>query len=485
MLDASGLTPYELDEVRLLSLGVDVGSATTQFLFSHLVLRRLPGSLSSRFALAERAVRYRSPIHLTPYRSGTLIDDERVRELVVRAFTAAGIERAEVDTGAVVVTGEAAGRINAQSVAEALAATAGDFVCVVAGHHLEAVLAAYGSGAVEASRRAGSRVLCIDVGGGTTKFAVVASGIVEQTGALHVGGRLAAFEAGRIVLLEPVCERIAVAAGLHWSAGASVGDVAIRRVSSLMADAIVAAACGEPLPFDDDGSALWLTPPISAGQYDTVIFSGGVAEYIDGNGAAGVNDLGRTLGAALSTRSVRLPGPVAAGAQRIGSTVIGASQFTVQLSGNTVYVSDPDALPVRNVRAIRIVVPNGDVVDAAGVAGQIERNVRLLEMNASDPFATMIEWHGMATFPRLNVLVAGLAAALIRQAEQGRPVWLAFDADIARIAGRMLNRMPGFERVPIVSVDGLDLAAFDYVDIGRIGPSGTVPITIKSLLFEC
>ena len=470
----------------MLTLGVDVGSATTQVLFSALRLRRQPGTLSSKFAVAERAVRYRSPVHLTPFGPELQIDEAALRDLVNRAFASAGLDRTQVDTGAVVVTGEAARRVNAQIVADAIAATAGEFVCVVAGHHLEAVLAAHGSGAVEASRRARSRVLNVDVGGGTTKFAIVSDGKITETGAVHAGGRLAAFDAGRrLTRLEPVCEALALLAGLRWEIGAVADDAAVKRITALLADAVVAAAGGEPVLLEDGAPALWLTSPISSGQYDAVIFSGGVSEYLDGAGLADAGDLGRAFGAALQARFVRLPGPVTPGSQRIQSTVIGASQYAVQLSGNTIFVSDESALPIHNIRAIRVVVPAAATVIAADITDQIEGGLRACAIDASEPFATMIEWHGMPTFARLDGLVRGLAPALIGRVESRQPVCLAFDTDIARIAGRMLARFPGFERAAIASVDGLDVSAFDYLDIGRVSASGTVPVTVKSLVFAC
>jgi ethanolamine utilization protein EutA len=477
------LTPYHLDEVRLLTVGIDIGSATTQVLFSALLLRRRPGALSSTFAVVERTIRYASPVHLTPYISGLRIDGDQLRDFVLRAFSAAGVERSQLDVGAIVVTGEAARRVNAKVVADAVAATAGDFVCIVAGHHLEAVLAAHGSGAVEASRRAGSRMLNIDIGGGTTKFAVVEAGHIVQTAAIHVGGRLAAFDGtGRLTRCEPVCREIAAGAGVTWDVGAEARPADVKRVAAVMADAVVFAACGDALRADD-GSTVWLTAPISAGEYDAVAFSGGVAVFIDGSGPSGVDDLGRALGAAVRTRFVRLPGPVVPSNQHIHSTVIGASQYAVQLSGNTVFVSDPGALPIRGLRAVRVIVPGDERLDAGDVAARLARSARESAFEADELFAAMIEWRGLPTFRRLDEFVRGLTVMFAGHVARGEPVCLIFDADIARTAGRMLSRLPGFEHARIVAVDGLDLTAFDYIDIGRIGQSGAVPVTIKSLIF--
>ncbi|MGA2392141.1 MAG: ethanolamine ammonia-lyase reactivating factor EutA [Candidatus Lustribacter sp.] len=472
---------YELDAVRLRTFGLDIGTATTQVVLSQLVLARLPGTLSSAFTVVERHVRYCSPVHLTAFEADGRIDAQRLRAVVSDALAAGTFSRNEIDCGAVIVTGEAAARDNAQVVAGAVAAVAGDFVCVVAGHHLEAVLAAHGSRAVEASRQAHARILNVDIGGGTTKFSAIAGGTITATAALHVGGRLAAFDAGCLVRLEPVCARIAAALGIRWTLGCRVQAAEIRSVAAAMADAVIAAACGEPLPLQAEGLELWLTAPLAAAEFDQIRFSGGVAEYLDGDAPAGVDDLGAPLARELRARFVRLPGYVQPSAQRIRSTVIGASQYTIQLSGNTVFVSDERALPVRNIRAVRIAVPAGDAAIAGAVVEQVDGARRILE--GAEPLAVMIEWHGLPTHARLSALVAGLAQSMRAQAGAGQPVCIALDADIGRLVGRMLAQMPGFERASIVSVDGLDVAAYDYLDIGRLDASGTVPVTIKSLLF--
>src|SRR2546430_11886266 len=89
-----------------------------------------------------------------------------------------------------ILTGEALSRENAKAIGELLAEMGGEFVCATAGHHMEAMLAAYGSGAAKRSHDEDSHILNIDVGGGTTKLALVAHGEVEATAAINIGGRL-------------------------------------------------------------------------------------------------------------------------------------------------------------------------------------------------------------------------------------------------------------------------------------------------------
>src|SRR5919198_4641356 len=106
---------WALDNVDLTTVGVDVGSSTSHLLFAHLHLQRLTESLSSRFVVVEREVLHRSPILLTPYRADGLIDIDALEEFVLRAYADAGMERSDVDTGAVILTGAALERANARA----------------------------------------------------------------------------------------------------------------------------------------------------------------------------------------------------------------------------------------------------------------------------------------------------------------------------------------------------------------------------------
>jgi ethanolamine utilization protein EutA len=159
---------WQQDNVHLTSVGVDIGSSGTQVIFSKIHLRRLAEDLTSRYYVVSRDTVYLSPVSLTPYSSETRIDDEKLGEIIRAAYDGAGLKPAEVDTGAVILTGEALRRENAQGISNLLSEAGGEFVCATAGHHMESMLAGYGSGAATVSQEIGKRVLNIDIGGGTT-----------------------------------------------------------------------------------------------------------------------------------------------------------------------------------------------------------------------------------------------------------------------------------------------------------------------------
>jgi ethanolamine utilization protein EutA len=466
------------DTVVLTSVGIDIGSSGTQVVFSRLHLRRLGEDLTSRFVVVHRETTYRSPVALTPYAGPEHIDAAALGGLIDRAYAHARVDPAEVDTGAVILTGEALRRRNAEAIGTVLADRAGDLVTVGAGHHMEAMLAAHGSGAVRWSHERGCRVLNVDVGGGTTKLSLVARGRVEATAAVLVGGRhVVVDETGRIVRLDPAGRLHAARAGLRWRVGDRLPGDELVHVAELMADAVVAAVTTDVDP------ELALTPPLPG--FDGVagvLVSGGVAEYVHGREERTFGDLGLPLGRALRRRfdEGALPALLPAG-ECIRATVVGAAEYTVQLSGSTGFVSDPDALlPRRNLPVVRPDLALGETVDPVEVAGAVRRRLAAF---APGDVALALSWSGPPSYARLLPFARGIRDALAEPISAGRPVYLLLDGDVAMTTGRLLRdelEVAG----GVVALDGLVLHDFDHVDLGRLRrPSRTVPVTIKSLVF--
>src|SRR5438105_4861905 len=245
------------DHVTLTSVGIDIGSSGTQVIFSKINLRRLSEELTSRYYVVSRETLFLSPVSLTPYQSDTRIDDTALKEIVAAAYENAGIAPADIDTGAVILTGEALRRENAQAISGVLAEAGGDFVCATAGHHMESMLAAYGSGASLVSNQMGGRILNIDIGGGTTKLALLEGGRVIATAAVHIGGRLQVIGAdGRIARLDPAGKTHARRAGFNWAIGDLVDEDELNRVAKVMADTLVSALSPSP---SADAASLYLT----------------------------------------------------------------------------------------------------------------------------------------------------------------------------------------------------------------------------------
>ena len=344
------------DHVTLVSVGIDIGSAGTQVVFSRLNLRRLGEDLSSRYYVVSRETLFQSQVSLTPYQSEERIDGAGLGAIIDDAYKAAGLHPDDIDTGVVILTGEALRRENAQAIAGILAERGGEFVCATAGHHMEATLAAYGSGAAQVSHVQSKRILNIDIGGGTTKLGVVENGRVVATAAVHIGGRLQVVDADqRIVRLDPAGRHHAERAGYSWKRGDIADPAAMDKVADNMADALIAALVARPLPLVI--KHLYLTEPIrDFGRIDGIMFSGGVGEYVYQREDRDFGDMGKRLGRAVRRRvdAGALPWLLLSAGQCMRATALGASEYSVQLSGNTTYISSPgELLPRRNLQVLQ------------------------------------------------------------------------------------------------------------------------------------
>lgn len=465
------------DEIELTSVGIDIGSSTAHLLFSKIVLERF----DSRYLVVERSIIHQSGIRLTPYREGDNIDAEALGRFISGEYAAAGLTPGDIDSGALILTGVAVRRQNARSVAELFSAEAGKFVAVTAGDALEALMAAHGSGAIARSAETGCPVINIDIGGGTTKIAVCSLGQAKSLTAVEAGARLMVFDdKGNIERIEPFGRRYLSDLGLDPKIGEPPGVDLRQLLAGKMADRIVAAASGADL----DG---WLRlPPLAAPvERAEVMFSGGVSEFIYGREVNSFSDLGPDLATAIRDRINRWGAPIAPAHQGIRATVVGASQHTVQVSGSTVYLDPAEVLPLRNIAVIAPAVDlSAENLDSELIAAGIVDALGRLDLAAGDrPVAVALPWRGSATFQRLTGLSRGLLSGLSPVLERGYPLIVVTDGDIGGLLGihcRDEERLAN----PIVSIDGIELKEFDFIDIGEVlRDTGAVPVVIKSLLF--
>ena len=321
---------------RLLSVGLDVGTTSTQLVVSELLVE----NKSSGFAVPEmeitaRQIQYRSPVYFTPLIEDKLVDGAEIRRIVEEEYQKAGISREKVDTGAIIITGETSRKENAARVVQSLSELAGDFVVATAGPDLESILAAKGAGAVEYSQITGKTVLHMDIGGGTSNLALIRDGTILQTGCLNVGGRLAKFsELGAATFLSPVLsgltslqpgmiptkdQREALARTLTQALEMAAG----RRKPTQLLETLLTKEAVQP----------WIPPEEAV----VVSFSGGVADCIQRDFPdLQFGDLGPELGRAIRESSLCREEYVL-GTETIRATVIGAGCHSTQLSGSTVY----------------------------------------------------------------------------------------------------------------------------------------------------
>jgi ethanolamine utilization protein EutA (predicted chaperonin) len=478
---STGRSLVDEDEIVVLSVGVDIGSSTSHLVFSRIVLERL----DSRYVVTIRETFYQSDILLTPYSAEDEIDAAALGAFIERQYQDAKVDPDEIDTGALILTGVAVRRRNARKIGELFARQAGKMVAVSAGDSLETVMAAHGSGAVARSIRDNATVMNVDVGGGTSKIAICADGRVTDLTALDVGARLLCLDpVGRIVRIEEAGRRFGAELGINLELGAQLAPASARALAARMADCLFEAMAGGS-PAAGGRTLLRLDPLSRRPAVQQLTFSGGVAEYIYGREAQAYGDLGVLLAQEIRTRVEGWGPKLERASEGIRATVIGASQYTTQVSGSTIYVSPLEALPLRNVPVIAPAFAlDGDDIDSAAVAAEIKALLKRLDLGeAGTPVAVFVPWRGSATFQRLDAFCQGLTDGLAAILADGHPLVLAGDGDVGGLMGIHLREEMQLDNA-IVSVDGLELKEFDYIDIGTMLPnSGAVPVVIKSLIF--
>ena len=449
---------------RLLSVGLDVGTTSTQMIVSQLSIENKASSFAvPELEITERVVKYQSPVYFTPLKDEFLVDGDKIRQLIEGEYAAAGITREDVDTGAVIITGETSRKENARAVLSALAGFAGEFVVATAGPDLESVLAARGAGAVTWSVQTGKRVLHMDIGGGTSNLAWIEEGKILATGCLNVGGRLIKFDENRrISYVSPVIGELC-----KLKPGEPVTESDLQPVAELLVQALeMAAGLREPtelleILWTREAGAMWASAPEDA----VISFSGGVADCIHRDFPwTEFGDMGPILGRAI--RAGRLcRGEYRLGEQTIRATVIGAGCHSAQLSGSTVFYRNV-AFPMKNLPVA--VIENG--LDPETVAQALSRQ-------EGERVVLALPGIPAPSYDQVKAMALALAEGF-----STRPVIVALEQDMAKALGHALALILPQDR-EILCIDNVRLDDGSYLDVGApVGPA--LPIVVKTLVLS-
>ena len=432
----------------LISVGLDVGTTSTQLIFSKLQVENKAGSFSvPEMAITRRQILYASPVHFTPLRSGDLVDAPALRRIIDEEYRKAGMQKADVDTGAIIITGETSRKENAEAVLHELSGYAGEFVVATAGPDLESVLAAKGAGADAYSEKQGKTVLHMDIGGGTSNLALIRDGKIVETGCLNVGGRLIKFDpAGVITYVSPVLAGIC-----QIKVGERVTRQQLEELARILVSVLeMTAGLRERTALLDrlTTRGTQVVPP----KEDLVLsFSGGVADCISREIPwMTFGDLGPILGQAI--RGSRLcANSYTLGEETIRATVIGAGCHSAQLSGSTVFHRNI-RFPLKNLP----VMPFSDAASQGGV-------LAIEEVAAG--------------YGQIRVL-----AERIAQKVTSGPILVCMEQDMAKALGQALAlRLPA--ETPILCIDRVKLSEGSYLDVGEpIGPA--LPVVVKTLVLN-
>ena len=475
------------DSRALLSVGLDVGTTTTQVIFSRLNLQDVArAGQIPRINITDRKVIYQSPIVFTPLIDAETIDADKLNEIVRGEYAAAGIEPSQVETGAVIITGETAKKKNADEILRALSGLAGDFVVSVAGPNVESLISGRGAGAAEYSQTHYTTVTNIDIGGGSANSVTFQSGNAIGAAAMNYGGRILEVEhsSGRVRHIADPAKHILNDIGLRLEIGDSPSLDDLRRFTDRMADMTVELVEGTSSPLAQN---LYLTPPVGVSGKGTVLmFSGGIGHYyynpiqINSVGDATIHgDVGPLLAESLRKHSGLNSYEIVQPSETLRATVLGAGTQTVTLSGSTIW-AEREILPIKNMPVIRPVLPPS--LEPFAVSTAISEAVRRWDVNlATDPFAIALELNRALDYTLLTQLANGLQE-FSSSMPVDRPLVVIIERDYAQALGQTLKGLAPDRSLLVI--DQVGLSEGDYIDIGTPLMDGrVVPLSVKTLIF--
>jgi len=473
----------EINEIEILSVGVDVGSATSHLVFSNLLLKRDERSVSRRFQIQERNVIYEGKIINTPFLDNKTIDIDTLTEFLKEEYKRAGIDPEDIQTGAVVVTGETAKKDNAKQIAEALSNDAGKFVAATAGPNFESLIAAKGSGATARSKDHNKTIISCDIGGGTSNIAISKNGKILSTSCISVGAILLGVNPeGKIWRIDEPAIKVMDRIGLNYKIGDQIPREDIERIAAKFAEVLIEVITG---PASSSlARQLMVTDDLDfPDKIDEYSFSGGVAELIYGRNG-NYDDIGQILANKINSLICKLAPPVIEPVNKIRATVIGAGSYSLSISGSSGFMDNKLSFPIKNVPVIRVDVERSKL-SVEHVVSQINISFQRFDLNeGEETVALYFKDPVRASYPKLELFAKSIEAALPISIENNIPIILIFEKDIACSVGNVIRRETGL-KTNLLSLDELLLEEGDWIDIGEPLVAGQVfPVTVKSLVFN-
>jgi ethanolamine utilization protein EutA len=472
----------EIKRIELLSVGIDVGTATSHLVFSNLVLVKDEMSSTKRFNIEEREILYEGQIIQTPFLEDKTLDIQALTEFFKAEYERAGIDPARIQTGAVIITGESAKKHNAPQIAEALSKDAGKLVAATAGPNFESLLAAMGSGATARSRDQGKTVLSCDIGGGSSNLAISKAGQVLSTSCIAVGGTLLTTDAEhRISRLADPARLVMEHLGLNYRVGDVIPGKDLEQIGAAMSDVLIEVMIAPPkTPL---AKRLMMTDSLDFSvDIDEYLFSGGVAEFIyGGNGC--YHDMGRILATQIHSLVPKLNSPVVEPVNKIRATVIGAGAYSLSVSGSSGFMDDRFSLPIRNIPVLRVDVEQARL-SLEHVVSSVSLSFRRHDLlEGQEIVALYFKDPVRVNYPELELFAKSMEIALPNAIAKGLPIILIFQKDIACSVGNVIRRETCL-KTNLLSLDELSLNDGDWIDISEpLVERDVFPVTVKSLAF--
>jgi ethanolamine utilization protein EutA len=470
-------------------VGIDLGTTTTQVIFSRIQVENVAGAASvPRIQIIEKEVIYQGEIHFTPLLAPTVIDADAVLAIVEGEYRKAGFKPADLAAGAVIITGETARKENSEAVLRTMSGLAGDFVVATAGSDLESILAGRGAGTAQMSKSAPGRPIAnLDIGGGTTNSAVFLEGSPIDTSCLDIGGRQIMVGSDlRYGRISPKFAALGQRLGLRFEEGQKANlkdlETLCQSLASIMAQSL--GLVEGPKDLLD----LMITSHPLRSKHDLfgLTFSGGVADFVYGEIPQDpflYGDIGPILGQAVRSCPDFSSAVILTPQETIRATVVGAGSNSLELSGSTVTVSHPEALPFKNVPILKLTAEDEEN-DYRHFASRLAQRIQWFREGDGGYQTIAVAFRGPKnpTYDQVLALKDHILNGLANYLAQSGSLIVVTEEDLAKSLGQALRSALPDKK--IISLDGVKVENGDYVDIGQTVASGrVVPVVVKTLIF--
>jgi ethanolamine utilization protein EutA len=474
------------------SIGIDIGTTTTQIIISDLTVKNISsGTLVPKIEITKKEVTYKSKIYFTPLKNTFLVDEEKVNDIIENEYLKAGVSPGDINTGAVIITGETAKKENAKKISLKISNLAGDFVVAAAGGNLESIIAGKGSGAAEYSRKNYCTVANIDIGGGTSNIAVFQNGKAIDCCCLNVGGRIIEIdrETKKVRYIAEPMERILEDLRLNINPGDSINIGTLDKITEKMVNILMECLFNKKLS-RLTRDLLMSNSLCHSYTLDCIMISGGVSDYVYNRRKCSMSiydilkyeDIGPLFGCKIMKKLNSSKIEVKKPCETIRATVIGAGVQIIGISGSTIYVNN-DILPLKNVPVIK---PFGSAIPkkSEDISSIIEKHMeKFFCGDYMDNIAIAVPREEYLSFSDINILAEGIIKGFRNIIKSGKPLIVIMEQDYAKVLGQTFRAL--LPNTDIICIDQLQVDEGNYVDIGKFIPSGeVVPVAIKTLVFQ-
>ena len=474
-----------MSKETLLTVGIDLGTSTTQLVLSELTVENFASAFTvPRISISDKKVIYRSDIIFTPLLNQSEIDAEPIKAFVAEQYRQAGIHKQDIQMGAVIITGETARKSNANNVLRALSGFAGDFVVATAGPDLESIIAGKGAGAQTYSETKRKPVVNLDIGGGTTNLAVFKDGEVIDTACFDIGGRLIKLDQQqKITYIAPKIQEIINKKGLTLHLGDQATEQNLLPIISELVAVLENSIClGTQSPFYQ---LLVTNHPLRKGEeLPIVTFSGGVADCLNttSTNLFKYGDIGLLLGKYLRKSLIFSEKEVLESAETIRATVVGAGSHTAEISGSTIAYRE-QILPVKNIPILKL-AQEDETLTVTELGQRIQEKLNWHRIEETPQIALAIRGMSNPTFADIQRYGQGIVEGLASLVAEQIPIIVMVDEDMAKALGHALSaHLP--KDYPFICLDSVKVENGDYVDIGLPVAEGAVlPVIVKTLVFN-